>query len=155
MFPVTLPWLKAVVREFSFTRMLPSIHGFWFGNHCYGNDIFNALSNELTHRISVFVNVVVGPNAEHINPRGWSSLEAWNQIGRTSVEQTWARELPVLGSVYRLGATKWSRGQLFRKEGGAGPFTSDRLILSPHQTILISMLSLHILNNICVKLVLI
>ena len=49
--------------------MLPSIHGFWFGNvlnRCYGNDIYNAHSNELAHRISVFVSVVVGRNAEHI-----------------------------------------------------------------------------------------
>ena len=28
-------------------------------NRCYGNDIFNARSNELAHRISVFVNVVI------------------------------------------------------------------------------------------------
>ena len=49
-----------------------------------------------------------------------SNLEVWNQIGRTSVEQTRAQAFPVLVSVYRLGATKWSHGQIFRKEGGAG-----------------------------------
>ena len=44
----------------------------------------------------------------------------WNQIGRTSVGQTSAWELLVLASVYRLGATEWSRGQLFKKECEVG-----------------------------------
>ena len=35
-------------------------------NSCCGYDIADALSNELAHRISVFVNVVVGRNVEHI-----------------------------------------------------------------------------------------
>ncbi|KAM9491545.1 VPS10 domain-containing receptor SorCS2-like [Salvelinus alpinus] len=37
MFPVTLPWLHAVVRGFSFTRMLPSVKGFWFGSTDYSS----------------------------------------------------------------------------------------------------------------------
>jgi hypothetical protein len=35
-------------------------------NRCYGYSIADALSNELAHQISVFLNVVVGRNAEHI-----------------------------------------------------------------------------------------
>jgi F420-0:gamma-glutamyl ligase len=69
MFPGTLPWLKAVVRAFSFTQIAAINRQFLVWeccNRCYGNDIVNALSNELAHRISVFVNVVVGSNAEHI-----------------------------------------------------------------------------------------
>ena len=54
------------------------------------------------------------------NPRDRSSLEAWNQIGRTSVEQTSAWELLVLVFVCRQGATKWSRGGFSERRAGQG-----------------------------------
>ena len=59
-----------------------------FNTH-YGYNITGALANKLAHRISVYINV----------------------------EQTLAQTFPVLVPVYRLGATKWSRGQICRKEG--------------------------------------
>jgi hypothetical protein len=61
--------LKAVVRTFSFARMLPSIHGFWLGkvlNSCCGYNITDAFANKLAHQISVFINVIVRRYAEHI-----------------------------------------------------------------------------------------
>jgi hypothetical protein len=121
-----LTLVKSSGSRFQFHRMLPSIHSFWFGNVlivAMGTTLsihflMNSLTESAYSSISVFV-VLVGRNAEHIPIH---SLEAWNQIGRTSVEQTSAWELLVLASVCRLGATKWSRGQLFRKEGGEGPY---------------------------------
>ena len=52
-------------------------------------NITDALANKLAHRISVYINVVVRCRPGiYPSPRDRSNLEAWNQIGRTSVEQT-------------------------------------------------------------------
>ena len=91
-----------------------------FNRRCEYN-ITDALANKLAHQISVFIYVIVQRYLEQYpSPRVRSNLEAWNPIGRTSIEQTRALALPVLVSVYRLGATKWSRGQILQKEGGDG-----------------------------------
>jgi hypothetical protein len=63
---------------------------FWecFNSFC-GYDIAVALSNELAHRISVFVNDVVGCNAEHI-PR--------MQCGTYPKDDQWKQDAPELNS---------------------------------------------------------
>jgi hypothetical protein len=69
MFPVTLPWLKSSGSGFQFhanAAINPRFLVWELFSRCYGYDIVNALSNEPAHRISIFVNVVVGRNAEHI-----------------------------------------------------------------------------------------
>ena len=76
-FPVTLPWLNAVVRAFSFVRMLPSIRCFWFG--------LSTLPDELRHS-RVFVNVILRLPGTFHSPRDQNNLDAWILIGQTSVE---------------------------------------------------------------------
>jgi hypothetical protein len=64
MFPVTLPWLKAVFRANA--AINPRFLVWVCFNRCCGYNIADALSNELAHRISVFVSVDVGRSVEHI-----------------------------------------------------------------------------------------
>jgi hypothetical protein len=91
MFPVTLPWLKAVVCTFSFARMLPSIHGFWFGNILIvavgPTLLMHLLINSITK--SAYSSMLfVTQCGTYPNPHDRRNLEAWNPIGRTRVEQT-------------------------------------------------------------------
>jgi hypothetical protein len=115
--------MKAVVRAFSFVRLLPSIHGIWLGKVLIVtmgttlpmHVLLTSLTNQRIHQCCCLR--LSGTNT---SPCDRSNLEEYNQIGRTSIEQIWARALPVVISVYSLGATKWSRGQICQKEGEGG-----------------------------------
>ena len=76
---------------FSFTRMLPSIHGFWFGNVLIvamgTTSSMHFLMNSLTESAYSSMLLLEAP-WKYPNPRERSSLEAWNQISWISVEQT-------------------------------------------------------------------
>ena len=56
-----------------------------FNTHS-GQDISYALANKLTHRVSVYINVIVlRLSGTYPSPRDQSNLEARNPIGQTSV----------------------------------------------------------------------
>ena len=86
------------------SRVSEGLTIFWFGNVLI-------VAMGTTYSTHVLMN--------SLTESAYSSMLLSDAIRNIS-QSTW--ELLVLVSVCRQGSTKWSRCQLFRKEGGAGPY---------------------------------
>jgi hypothetical protein len=75
----------AMIKSSGFARMLSSIHGFWLAKDLMvtvgTTSPMHLLINSLTE--STYKSMLTGT---YPSPRDRSNLEAWNQIGWTSVE---------------------------------------------------------------------